>query len=327
MSDTGGESAVPVAGGGRRTSGPEPHKAREIAESFGADAHRYDRARPRYPVALLESVLAGSRDVGVGVRDVGRGAGTGAAEVVGGTALDAAQVGGRARRVVRDVRDARDVVEVLDVGCGTGIVARQLLAAGCRVLGVDVDARMVELARQSGVEAEVAGFEGWDAAGRTFDVVVSGQAWHWLDPAASVAKAAEALRPGGRLAVFWNLFQPTTAVATAFDEVYRRVLPELNGFTWTRSAIDGYGPILKAATEAMRADDAFGEPEEWRFTWEHVYSRDAWLDQVPTFGNSNVMPPEQLAVLVDGLGAAIDALGGEFTMPYTTVAITAARLS
>lgn len=264
----------------RRTSGPEPHKAREVAESFGADAQRYDRARPRYPAALLERLLAGSR-------------------------------GG---------------IDVLDVGCGTGIVARQLLAAGCRVLGVDVDARMVELARQSGVEAEVAGFEGWDAAGRTFDAVVSGQAWHWLDPAASVAKAADVLRPGGRLAVFWNLFQPTPEVAAAFDEVYHRVLPELTGFTWTRSAIDGYGPILEKTTEAVRADAGFGEPEEWRFTWDHVYSRDAWLDQVPTFGNSNVMPPEQLAALVDGLGVAIDALGGAFTMPYTTVAITALRL-
>ena len=43
--------------------------------------------------------------------------------------------------------------DVLDVGCGTGIAARQFQAAGCRVLGVDPDARMAERARGHGVEA------------------------------------------------------------------------------------------------------------------------------------------------------------------------------
>ena len=40
--------------------------------------------------------------------------------------------------------------DVLDVGCGTGISARLFQAAGCRVLGVDPDPRMAELARQGG---------------------------------------------------------------------------------------------------------------------------------------------------------------------------------
>src|SRR4029077_6484020 len=94
--------------------------------------------------------------------------------------------------------------DVLDVGCGTGIEARQFRAAGCRVLGVDPDARMADLARQSGVEVEVAAFEDWNPAGRAFDAVIAGQAWHWVDPVAGAVKAAQALHPGGRLAVFWN---------------------------------------------------------------------------------------------------------------------------
>jgi SAM-dependent methyltransferase len=87
------------------------------------------------------------------------------------------------------------------VGCGTGIAARQFQAAGCRVLGVDPDARMADLARRGGIEVEVARFEAWDPAGRDFDAVIAGQAWHWVDPVAGAAGAARALRPGGRLAV------------------------------------------------------------------------------------------------------------------------------
>ncbi len=93
---------------------------------------------------------------------------------------------------------------VLDVGCGTGIAARQFQAAGCQVLGIDPDERMAGLARRGGLEVEVATVETWDPAGRHFDTVIAGQAWHWVDPVAGAAKAAQALRPGGRLAVFWN---------------------------------------------------------------------------------------------------------------------------
>src|SRR5215472_11744782 len=112
---------------------------------------------------------------------------------------------------------------VLDVGCGTGIAARQFQEAGCQVLGVDPDARMADLARRNGLEVEVAAFEAWDPAGRAFDAVVAGQAWHWVDPVAGAAEAAQALRPGGRLAAFWNAFQPPPLLGEAFAEVYRQV--------------------------------------------------------------------------------------------------------
>jgi SAM-dependent methyltransferase len=113
--------------------------------------------------------------------------------------------------------------DVLDVGIGTGVSARAFQAAGCRVLGVEVDARMAEFARGGGLEVDVAKFEDWDSAGRTFDAVIAGQTWHWIDPVAGAAKAAQVLRPDGRLAVFWNVFEPlyegTEASAEAWVEV------------------------------------------------------------------------------------------------------------
>lgn len=52
-------------------SGDVPHHHREIAESFGIDADRYDRVRPHYPVAVAEAVMEGLQgrevlDVGIG---------------------------------------------------------------------------------------------------------------------------------------------------------------------------------------------------------------------------------------------------------------------
>jgi SAM-dependent methyltransferase len=260
--------------------GPEPHRHRRVAESFGVDAERYDRSRPSYPAALVAAILAASPGL-----------------------------------------------DVLDVGCGTGIEARQFQAAGCAVTGVEPDARMAEFARRSGIEVEVATFEDWDPAGRDFDAVVAGTAWHWVDPVAGAAKAARVLRPGGRLAPFHHVFQAPPAVTEALATAYRRVAPD-SPFDINRmmgSALDSFQPLFATMADGIRAVGAFGEPEQWRFGWECGYTTDQWLDQLPTFGALTQLPPDLLAQVLRAAGTAVDAMGGSFTMPYTTVVVTAAK--
>ena len=215
---------------------------------------------------------------------------------------------------------------VLDVGCGTGIAARLFQAAGAEVLGVDPDQRMADQARQRGLEVEVARIEDWDPAGRSFDATVAGQAWHWVDPEAGARQLARALTPGGRLAVFWNSFRPPPSLGEAMAAVSRQATPG----TPVQGALpgpDGYARLAGRAADGMRAAGGFAEPEEWRFDWERDYTRDEWLDAVPTFGGNNRLPADVLAQIQAGLGAAIDAVGGRFTMGYTTVVSTAVRLA
>ncbi|MFC4536369.1 class I SAM-dependent methyltransferase [Sphaerisporangium dianthi] len=217
--------------------------------------------------------------------------------------------------------------DVLDVGCGTGIQARQFQAAGCKILGVDPDNRMAEYARRGGLDVEVATFEAWDPAGRDFDAVIAGQAWHWVDPEAGAVKAAQVLRPGGLLAVFWHVFQPPRQVAEALAAACVRVMPDapFDFKAAPKQALDGYQMLLTKATDGIRQAGGFSDPEQWRFDWEQFVTRDAWLDQLPTSGILTRLPPDELAQVLEAVGAAIDAIGGGFTMHYTTVAITAAR--
>jgi SAM-dependent methyltransferase len=215
--------------------------------------------------------------------------------------------------------------DVLDVGCGTGIAARQFQAAGARVLGVDADARMADLARKSGIKVEVAAFEAWDPAGRAFDAVIAGQTWHWVDPVAGAAKAAQVLRPDGRLAVFWNVAQLPPGLAEAFAAAYRRLMPDLPVYDRLMPAWEMYSVMFTKAADGIRAVGAFGDPEQWRFDWERSYTRDEWLDQVPTFGGHSLFPPARLEELLADIGAAIDASGGSFTMSYTAAVVTATR--
>jgi len=269
---------------GRLSPDSEPHQRRQVAESFGTDAERYDRARPPYPGALVEAIIAASPGHGV-----------------------------------------------LDVGCGTGIAARQFQAAGCTVLGVEPDARMAAFARRSGVEVEVATFEAWDSAGRDFDAVISGTAWHWVDPVAGAAKAARVLRPGGLLAPFHHVFRAPPEVTEALAQACWQVAPDSPApARWVSlrpsdQALDAYQPLFTKIADGIREAGGFSEPQQRRFGWERTYTRDEWLDELPTHGRLNLFPPDKLAQVLERVGAAVDAMGGSFTVPYTTVAVTAAR--
>ncbi|MEE6176585.1 class I SAM-dependent methyltransferase [Mycobacterium sp. 050134] len=267
------------------SSSPELYRLRDVAESFGVDAARYDRARPSYPEALIQRVVAASPGV-----------------------------------------------EFLDVGCGTGIGARQYRAAGRTVLGVDVDARMADFARSTGIEVEVGKFEDWDARGRTFDAVVAGQAWHWVDPVRGAEKAARVLRPRGLLAVYWHVFDPPREVGDAFDEALHRVAPDAplqhrasDGSEVGNPAFDLQEGNLRRALEGVRATGEFGEPEQWRFEWERHYSRNEWLDHLPTMGTLTQLAPDQVATVLEPVAAALDSIGGGFTMHYVTLAAAATR--
>jgi SAM-dependent methyltransferase len=265
----------------------QPHRLREVAESFGVDAERYDRARPRYPDALIERVIAASPGV-----------------------------------------------DFLDVGCGTGLGARQYRAAGCTVLGVDVDARMAEFAQQTGIDVEIGTFEEWDPRGRSFDAVVAGQAWHWVDPVRGAAKAAQVLRPHGLLALYWHVFDPPSQVADAFDDVMERVAPDAPLWNRSTDSNDGGNPAfdlqqgnLRRAVDGIRTAGRFGEPEQWRFEWQRHYTRDEWLDHLPTTGTLTRLAPDQLATVLEAVATAIDGIGGGFTMQYVTLATAAALRS
>lgn len=210
---------------------------------------------------------------------------------------------------------------VLDVGCGTGKAAVPLAAGGLNVLGVEIDPRMAELARSHGVAVEVAGFEAWDDAGRTFDLLVSGQAWHWVDPDFGIAKAARVLRPGGTAALFWNYDEPDPPVQDALDAAYRAHAPEL-----TQSVATGRGWQPKRPYVAEFGSSAdFAAVTERTYRWERAYSTGEWLALIQTHSDHLRLPPDRRDALLDAITVALARFGDMLTVHYGTYTVLARR--
>jgi SAM-dependent methyltransferase len=165
---------------------------------------------------------------------------------------------------------------VLDVGAGTGISSAQLVAAGATVLAVEPDPRMAAVATAKGLTVEVARFEEWNPAGRTFDLVVFAQSFHWVRPGPALAKVRGLLRAGGRLVLLSNRVVPKAPSWSDVDDIYADYL-------------GADRPSIVDATregEVLALFDDGGFDVQTRTETEHRhYSTEDWLHLVFTYSN------------------------------------------
>jgi SAM-dependent methyltransferase len=141
---------------------PPESAAHGYGRVFDDIAAEYDRHRPAYPDGLVDQAC---RAGGIGSGDL-----------------------------------------VLEVGCGTGQLTRSLAGRGLRVLALEPGTNLISLARQNlegagEVEFVNARFEDAPLPRERFRAVFSASAFHWVDPEVSWQRAADALVPGGTLAL------------------------------------------------------------------------------------------------------------------------------
>lgn len=121
---------------------------------------------------------------------------------------------------VADAAGVTNGQRVLDVGCGTGIVARALarrVRATGSVVGLDVNEGMLAVAQQAapGVEWRHGVAESLPFDDNRFDAVVSQFALMFFeDKAAALGEMMRVLRPGGRMVIaVWDTLQNTPGYA------------------------------------------------------------------------------------------------------------------
>ncbi len=159
------------------------------AARFDGVADLYERYRPGYPVALIDTLVEIS----------GLQPGNRLLEVGSGTGKATRMLAGRGYSIL-----------CIEPGRNLAALAAQTLKAFPEV------------------SFDTVPFEEWRVQPGVFDLVYSAQAWHWVPQPLGFSRAAQALKDNAYLGLFWNMYpQLRGAVYEGIQAVYQRLAPEL----------------------------------------------------------------------------------------------------
>jgi SAM-dependent methyltransferase len=219
-------------------------------------------------------------------------------------------------------------MRVLEVGCGAGQATVDLADKVRELVALDPGAQLIEAARQrvehaANVAFVVANFEDYPAEPAAFDLIASAQAWHWIPPQVAYPKAADALAPGGWLAVFGHVpMPPPEPFAAAFKAVVEARFPGAWGQPPPQAAYLPTGPFAGQ----FDASGRFGPAQHRAYDWSWTADAETFGQYLRTDSSYHGIPEAQRFELFDALAAAVDANGGEIPLPWQTHLYAARRL-
>jgi 2-polyprenyl-3-methyl-5-hydroxy-6-metoxy-1,4-benzoquinol methylase len=147
---------------------------------------------------------------------------------------------------------------VLEVGCGTGQLTESLARFGFDLTAIDIGPSMIEAAKRrvgnSAVRFQVSSFEDFTGTEASFDLVISGTAFHWVDPEVQFSKPALLLRPGGWLALL--------STGEHYDDPFGTTLRDM--WMARREKNDAWSRQPKPTLTEIIADTGLFEPAVYR---------------------------------------------------------------
>lgn len=211
---------------------------------------------------------------------------------------------------------------LLDVGTGTGTLARQFAQRGAVVTGIDPAAPMLAQARALDAEAgvSVTYLEGKAEAvplpDGSFDAITAGQCWHWFDRPKAAGEMHRLLVPGGRMVIThfdWlplpgSLVAATEALILRFNPAWRM----------------GGGTGIYPAWFDDLSSAGFAGLESFSFDLAVPYTPAAWVGRIrASAGVAASLPPEEVARFSDALTAllASDFPGDPLRVPHRVWAL------
>ena len=213
---------------------------------------------------------------------------------------------------------------IVDLGTGTGTVARGFAQKGCKVVGIDPSVSLMEQAQQldqvAGVEVEyrLASAEESGLPAQSVDVVTAGQCWHWFDRPRAAREVARILRPDGLVVIAHFDWLPLKGnVVEATEQLILKHNPQ-----WHLGGGSGLYPAwLRDLGEA-----GFRQIESFSYDEPAIYTPIGWRGRIrASAGVGASLPPAQVAVFDQELATILAEKypGDELAIAHRVFAVIA----
>ena len=211
---------------------------------------------------------------------------------------------------------------VLEVGAGTGKATEGFVGRGFDVTAIEPSAEMAAVLRSRFPDVAIheCGFEEWPLEPNTFAVVAAGQSWHWVDVEIGPPKAADALRPGGWIALFWNRADlDGCGWHDDLQPIYAAHSAPLTHKNIRQTQLN----VHESNLVKLLGTERFGDIVVREVPWTTRYTTDEYVTVLGTYSDHRMLPDEHRARLHDAIAASLDAQGGEIEHPYITDLVAA----
>ncbi len=218
---------------------------------------------------------------------------------------------------------------VLEVGAGTGKATRLFVRPGVDLTCVEPDERMADVLRRNvpGVEVVAGTFEDW-TPDQPYGLLVSAQAWHWIDPVRRADLAFAALAPGGLFAPFWNVFlvADETLHAALAEVDARHGLTDRTAHRMSAAAREPMAAFEQEWPDLGVTDGRFTDLRSRRYESTLSYSSPLYRDYLLSTSLYRLLDPITADVVLDETIAAVDAHGGTIEFLISTDVALARRI-
>ncbi|MCC6299062.1 MAG: class I SAM-dependent methyltransferase [Anaerolineales bacterium] len=207
---------------------------------------------------------------------------------------------------------------ILEVGCGAGNATSAFAKRGYRLLGIELGERLAAYARQRcrdfpNTVIVQSAFEDFELTPHTFDLAVSADAFHWIQPEVGYPKLIHALKPTGSIALFWQIEATLqNDRSRALDETLRKRLPDENRLgadlklAWVENVIRGN----------FREYCGIEETIVRTYDWIETYNAETFIKLMQTYSSLCGLDDESRAALHADVRNAIANFGGSVQYPY-----------
>lgn len=221
---------------------------------------------------------------------------------------------------VEHVMGLCEITSAVEIGAGTGKATSGFARSGLEILCLEPSSAMATVLKGknlAGVTVEVTTFEDWDGAGHAFDLMYAAQSWHWVDHATAWTRARANLRPGGVLALLWNV--PLHRY-DRFVDVYQELGPEiLDEHDQRVSQRDDTKWLHDLEANGFVNVELFVLPRSVELTayeFRQLYS---------TYSDHMMIPQPRRSDLLNALETSVTDSGGSITIEYEARVFTGLR--